>query len=407
MTPITNWDAALEKWVPNPAKEILLPQREQDCLNQWRAIRARSWTEVGVQTMNFVYAVVETAPGKDNGLLNSLSFSGDALEWEYTWYSKRFVPGHYLEDECTSSNYTKTLNVTSHGYSKDAILKHRYLADISIRGSENLVSSNFTIDRETRHKLRTACFVFGITFFQSPKIICLPLVDRDIFKCYLPVELQLSALDQLEIHEADKLVRHVYPHLTDLWLKSLPRRILKCEGQGMGMGRRDIYRLRSLDMCPALRLPGFYGNRGTPPENYTPPTAPMADEPPQLDPPSLLFAKCKLFEKFSTVVQLKHDLEASMNEKSPKTHASSSESEKFDYLDHLRMGHFRDAFESEITKRGLFPLERVVLERNTMYRTYRRQHCQVCFSEARNKLPFLVRMESSMDAELREVTQQQ
>jgi hypothetical protein len=81
----------------------------------------------------------------------------------------------------------------------------------------------------------------------------------------LPIELQLNILEYLDIHEADMLVRHSYPHLITHWCRSISGRyaswfndltarenlqyvdVIDTESV-----RLEIFRLRSVDLHPNI-----------------------------------------------------------------------------------------------------------------------------------------------------------
>jgi hypothetical protein len=117
----------------------------------------------------------------------------------------------------------------------------------------------------------------------------------------LPIQIQLNILDQLEIYQADRVVRETYPHLIDRWCSSLATRFtdwfyelssrenLRFMGVIDGKNTRvEIFRLRSVDLHPTVQVD----------EPYSPlPRLP----PPALDQP---------FRQFSNVSALHYMREA-------------------------------------------------------------------------------------------------
>lgn len=113
-----------------------------------------------------------------------------------------------------------------------------------------------------------ACEFFGTEEGERFRFIWQPM---DRITTTLPIELQLSILDQLEIYQADKVVRETYSNLSDRWVSSLATRFADwffalssrdnmrfMDVIGGESTRIEIYRLRSVDLHPTIKLDEDY-----------------------------------------------------------------------------------------------------------------------------------------------------
>lgn len=105
---------------------------------------------------------------------------------------------------------------------------------------------------------------FGYHLPNDPKVQVLNSRPNPFTR--LPVELQLAILDRLSLYEADKVIRHSYPHLIVRWCLALPQKMktwfsalcspnnMRFVGAGGISRSHNIYRLRSIDLHPTLRM---------------------------------------------------------------------------------------------------------------------------------------------------------
>ncbi|KAH8674650.1 hypothetical protein BGZ60DRAFT_526606 [Tricladium varicosporioides] len=287
----------MENWPCSTAilsdkNRCLLP-KERELLEEWREDFRKDWEDISKPTMAVLYAVNQTSPGFFAIQNCGVRIARNQQSWKLVTRKskgskKHLSPMTYWWPEFQDEELQQG------GEQAMVLLGKRTSA---------LLAYNACLfyGHEVNHKIRSRC--------KAKEFACiLPDEACSLFNWVLPVELQLLSLQMLPIHEGDRLVRTAFPHLIVPWISTLQQRLFEwfddlCSRQNFQyIGseaksdlelevRRDIYRLRSLNLHPDLRLPSSYGNRQSrsSTQSYTPPPlgfTPWADAwqgPPTLD----------------------------------------------------------------------------------------------------------------------------